>query len=360
VSHVVVGSDRRLLAPGLPGGSPGRPVRRWSRVLLALGSAGLLVAALVGWWAHDQIDAAPGGAPVTIDVLAGQSVHDLIPELERDDVIGNSLLFKAYLHVANVPVLRPGPYVLHRHEAYAAILRAFARGPTVYRLTIPPGFDLRQIAEAVGRIPGHTARGFLATAASGVVRSPYEPPGVNDLEGLLYPDTYLVGPQDSNASILEQMVQRFDQVAASIGLPDAPALVGVSPYQAVIVASLVEREAKLPADRGKVAEVIYNRLRAGRKLQIDATVVYALGGGVSDLTPQDLAVRSPYNTYLVQGLPPTPIASPGRASLEAALHPTPGPWLYFVVVSRNGAEAFSTTLAGQDRNIALARSRGLR
>jgi UPF0755 protein len=234
-----------------------------------------------------------------------------------------------------------------------------SRGPTTYSVIVPPGFTMAQIAARVGTVPGHSSRHFLAVAGSGEVRSPYEPAGVSKLEGLLFPATYSVTSGESDQQILQAMVGRFDQVAQQIGLSRARATVHVSPYQAVTVASMIEKEALLPGDRGKVATVVYNRLAKGMRLQIDATVIYALGRPVTSLSLKDLQVDSPYNTYRVTGLPPTPIASPGLASLEAALHPTPGPWLYYVLVSRNGAEAFSVTYAQQLRNEALAKRRGV-
>lgn len=228
-----------------------------------------------------------------------------------------------------------------------------------YSVVVPPGFTMAQIAARVGAIPGHSARAFLSLAESGAVRSPYEPAGVTKLEGLLFPATYTVTAGESDKQLLEAMVARFDQAARELGLSNAPATVHVSPYQAVTVASLVEKEALLPGDRGKVATVVYNRLARGMKLQIDATVIYALGRPVTSVSAEDLQIDSPYNTYKVNGLPPTPIASPGVASLEAALHPTPGPWLYYVLVSRDGAMAFSETYAEQLQNEALAKQRGL-
>lgn len=234
-----------------------------------------------------------------------------------------------------------------------------SRGPSSYAVVVPPGFTMAQVAAQVGAVPGHSAHRFLVSAQSGLVRSPYEPKDVKSLEGLLFPGTYSVTAGESDLELLRTMVGRFDTEGARIGLSHAPSLVHVSPYQAVTVASMVEREAGLPGDRGKVATVVYNRLAKGMKLQIDATVIYALGHPVTALSLKDLQVDSPYNTYRVQGLPPTPIASPSVASLEAALHPTSGPWLYYVVVSANGKEAFSDTYAQQLQNIALAKRRGV-
>jgi UPF0755 protein len=196
-------------------------------------------------------------------------------------------------------------------------------------------------------------------AQSGTVRSRYEPAGSNNLEGLLLPETYFLSPGDDETAILRKMVDLFDQTADRVNLVNAAAKLKVTPYQVVIVASMVEREAKVPEDRGPIAQVIYNRLNAGMRLQIDATVEYALGEHKTSLLYSDLDVDSPYNTYKVDGLPPGPIASPGQASLEAAAQPTTGPWLYYVLSDSNGKHAFATTLDEFNRLVAEAKQKGI-
>ncbi|MHB1444637.1 MAG: endolytic transglycosylase MltG [Acidimicrobiales bacterium] len=328
---------------------------------LALGLAVLLsLVAVAGLWVEAQINPSTHpGRVVDVSIPAGSSTDSIAGLLAADRVISSSFWFRVYLRLHDGRHFDAGVYALREDESYPAVVKAL-HGPEVSRpLVIPEGFTISQIAQRVGALPGHSAAHFLAVAAGGTVRSPYEPAGSSNLEGLLFPDTYTITPGESDTAILEQMISRFDQVASDIGLSRAPSSVGVSPYQAVIVASLIEREAKLAGDRPLVGEVIYNRLAKGMRLQIDATVLYALGPGHSSLSAADLQVPSPYNTYLVAGLPPGPIADPGQAALEAALHPSTGNYLYYVVVGRDGTEAFSTTLAGQDANIALARSRGL-
>jgi UPF0755 protein len=303
----------------------------------------------------------PGGpgTAVYMTVPPGASSAQVGQLLASHRVILSPGLFRWYLRFHTPVSFRAGTYAAHLHESYVAAIRDLTGTELTARLTIPEGFTLQQVADRVGRLPGRSSTRFLALAKSGQVRSRYEPSGVDNLEGLLFPATYAVTPDEPDLQILSQMVGAFDERAAAMGLDNAPADVGVSPYQALVVASLVEREAKLDPDRGLVAEVVYNRLAKAMKLQIDATVIYALGGHVSVVTNADLQVSSPYNTYRVTGLPPTPIASPGLPSLEAALHPPAGKFLYYVVVKADGTEAFSSTFAGQEANIALARSRGL-
>jgi UPF0755 protein len=197
--------------------------------------------------------------------------------------------------------------------------------------------------------------------ALATVRSKYEPTGSNNLEGLLFPATYqvLLADRANPTKLVRQMVTAFDAQADSIGLGTAAAQLGYTPYQVLTVASMVEEEAKLPGDRGKVARVIYNRLTSGTTLGIDATVEYALQQRTASLTQSQLETDSPFNTRVHTGLPPTPIGSPGRASLLAALHPTPGNWTYFVVVDRNGGEFFTNSYSDFQAASDRARAAGI-
>lgn len=339
--------------PSRRGGRPRSVVQRRRRRLAAGLLAALVVIlillAIVFVVVDHQINPPGGaGAAVTVNVPAGSSVSSLSEVLGRHGVATHPLTLRLYARLEGVPVFRPGEYRLHLHEPYRQIFTTLGQGPLMATISIPEGFTVAQIAARVGHDdPGHTASGFLAAAKSGQVHSAYQPPGSNNLEGLLFPATYQVAPDRSDADLLRLMVGRFDRAGPAAGLAQAKAQLGVSPYQTVTVASIIEREAKLNQDRGKVARVIYNRLGRGMALQVDATVLYGRG---SD-TAADRASLSPYNTYRVKGLPPTPIASPGQASLAAALAPTPGPWLYYCSTS-SGSIAFSTTNAEQDHNLA--------
>jgi UPF0755 protein len=320
----------------------------------------LTLLALIGLWLEHQINPSTHpGRSVDVTVPRGASTAQIAGDLAKDHVISSSFWFRVYLKFHGSGAFQAGVYQVREHDSYAAVVKALHGREVSNHLVIPEGFTVSQIAQRVGALPGHRAAAFLALAEGGTVRSPFEPAGSNNLEGLLFPDTYTITPGETDSAILTQMIGRFDQVADRIGLSSAPASVGLSPYQTVIVASLIEREAKISSDRPLVAEVVYNRLGKGMRLQIDATVLYVLGPGHTTLSTADLSVRSPYNTYLVPGLPPGPIANPGTATLQAALHPATGNYLYYVVVQADGQEAFSATLSGQEANIALARRRGL-
>lgn len=326
----------------------------WLVVLVVLASAAGYL------WLDSQAN--PGGKPgpeVAVVIPAGAGSSEVATVLVHDKVISSSLAFRIYVRLHGAGPFQAGYYKLAQHESFTAVVAGLNHGPVQITVTIPEGFTLAQIADRVGNlVPNHSAKGFMAVADSGRVRSPYEPADSKSLEGLLFPATYTISPGDSDAVIISRMVARFNQAASAAGVDHAAQVLGITPYEVVIVASMVEREAKLPGDRGKVARVIYNRLAAGRPLQIDATLLYVLGA-THVLTRADLTAPGPYNTYVNKGLPPTPIANPGLAALQAAISPTPGPWIYYVVVSSDGAEAFSTTLAQQQANIDLAHRRGL-
>jgi UPF0755 protein len=224
-------------------------------------------------------------------------------------------------------------------------------------LFLPPGRRLDQIANIVATtIPGHTAEKFLAVANSGTIRSKYQPPEINSLEGLLFPDTYSIGADWTDEQIIQRLVDRFDEIADKVGLANAQ---GLTPYQVIVAASLIQTEAKLAEDAPLISAVIRNRLAAGMQLQIDATLCYAKGGCPPLPTDADKTINSPYNTYLIAALPPTPISSMTEASLAAALTPAAVPYLYYVIADANGKHAFATTLAEHNANVAAARQKGL-
>jgi UPF0755 protein len=172
--------------------------------------------------------------------------------------------------------------------------------------------------------------------------------------------TYLMLPGETDATLLQDMVTRFDQQAEAAGLTTASAsALGLTPYQVITTASIVEKEGYIFKNMPDVARVIYNRLAAGTPLQMDSTVLYSLGQDGGPVTPQDLQLHTPYNTYLNAGLTPTPICMPSPQALSAAVHPPAGGWLYFELVAKDGTEAFSDTFAEQLANEKLAQEHGV-
>jgi UPF0755 protein len=338
---------------------------RWARVFLFLAVAGLLVAGGIGFWWQRQVD--PPGQPgeeVSIAIPPGTSTQRIAAILDDRGIISNARLFRVYLRLNGGGPFEAGQYTFRENQAFGDVVAELEGGGEIRydRLTIPEGFTIKKIAERVGRLPGRSADRFLELAESGTVRSRYQKPGSNNLEGLLFPETYSIEEKDDERAILERMVRQFEDVASDVGLDRAARNVGLSPYEALVVASLVESEGKVAEDRPKIARVIYNRLEKGMLLQIDATVIYARGGERREggrVLFSDLEVDSPYNTYKNKGLPPTPISAMGRTALEAALQPEPGPWLFYVKYQKDGTHKFATTLAEHNRNIADAKRRGV-
>jgi UPF0755 protein len=320
-----------------------------------------------GVWVLRQVN--PGGGPgekVTLDIAPGTSVAGVADKLEGKGVVTSARIFRLYLKVRGGPgTVQAGEYELHTNLSMGEAKAALQRGPSIkfVKLTIPEGLTLDAIADRVGALPGHSKDTFLAAARSGTVRSKWQPPGSTNLEGLLFPDTYLITDKEDDTAVLRRLVGRFDQVADEVGLGTPAAAsaarpTGLGPYQLIVAASLVESEAKVKDDRPLIASVIANRLQKGMKLQIDATVLYAIGHKDKVLY-SDLEVDSPYNTYKIDGLPPTPISAAGKASLEAMLHPADTTYLYYVLSDKSGKHAFATTPSEFEALKAEARRKGL-
>ncbi|HEX2024264.1 MAG TPA: endolytic transglycosylase MltG [Acidimicrobiales bacterium] len=341
---------------GLGGG------RRWPFVLLGALLAVLVAGGIVVGWVKAQINpSGPPGQEVQVTVREGMSTSDIAGVLERQGVIKNATVFTYYARFKGADSIKAGEFTLRRNEDMGVVLQTLERGAEIrtQRLTIPEGLTLKEVAAKIGELPGRSPERFLSAAQNGTVRSQLQPPGSTNLEGLILPETYFVDPKDDEVKILSRMVNAFDDHANRIGLPAAATRLRLTPYQVVVVASMVEREARVPEDRAPIARVIYNRLARGMPLQVDATVQYALGKQKERLLFSDLEVSSPYNTYKIPGLPPGPIASPGRDVLGAVLDPPPSPFLYYVLADANGKHAFATSAEEHARLVADARAKGL-
>jgi len=336
--------------------------RRWPWVLGALLVLVIAAGAVALTWFGRQVrPPGPVGAEVTVTVARGATPAAIAQTLEEAEVIRSARFFEFYLKRADASRIEAGDFVLRQSEDLDTVVGVLTSGAAIkagQRLTIPEGLTLGQVAEVVGRLPGRSAAAFTEAVKSGTVRSRYQPQG-QSLEGYVLPETYEVGARETEAQILARLVGAFDGLATDLDLTAAARRLGVTPHQAVVIASLVEREAKVDIDRGPIARVIYNRLARGMPLQIDATVQFALGVNKPRLLLSDLKVDSPYNTYRIPGLPPGPIAGPGRAALSATLSPTPGSWIYYVLTDADGRHAFATTSAEFERFKAESARKGL-
>lgn len=342
--------------------------RRRRRNLAALGIvlALLLPFLLAGGWFVYQLNPPGGaGAAVRIDVEEGWGISEIGDELARRGVVGSSLAFQVYAKVSSAGPFPEGRYRLREDLGVRDAVSSLEAGPvstpvTDVALTVPPGLTLEQIAARVGELPGRSAETFLQLANAGVVRSRYQPAEVTSLEGLLFPDTYRIDEKEDETAILQRLVNQFDAMADAAGIANAPATIGRTPYEAIVIASLIEREAGVEEDRPLISAVIANRLRDGELLQIDAAGCFGKGGCNDEpLTNADKESDSPYNTYRFPGLVPTPISSSGEASLRAAVAPAAVPYKFYVLADESGRHAFAETYEEHQANVAAAQEQGL-
>lgn len=342
---------------------PERPGRggKWLRVLLVISVVGLLVLAALGIWVNGQISPGDPGEEIAVTIPKGATTAQIAAILDEQGVISNARLFRFYVKVKGEGGFQAGDYQMRKNSDFDDVLDVLGEGGKAksLRLTIPEGLTVKQIAERVGRLPGRSAERFTELVNSGQYLSPYSPPGSTNLEGLLYPSTYELKPEDDEAVILQRLIDTMATAGAQVGLDQAQAKVGLTPYEVIIVASMIEREARIPDERGMVARVVYNRLEKGIRLGIDATIRYGVNRPTEPLRKSDLEKDGPYNTRLRAGLPPTPIAAPGEATLFAALNPTPGPWIYYVLADESGRHTFATTDAEFTRAVRVCREKKL-
>jgi UPF0755 protein len=285
------------------------------------------------------------GPKVEIVIPKGSNAQQIGELLEAEGVIRSAMGFRIAIFLNKGDEnFQAGRYEiatgLSARDALDALLES---GPLIesVSVTFPEGKWMTDFARILGEETDIDADAFLRLVQSRRLAPAFVPQDVHMMEGLLFPSTYQVDENDNAETVArrlrDEMVQRIDDLDLA-GIEDR----GYSPYEVLIVASMVEAEAKVPEDRAKIATVIYNRLEKRIPLGIDATVLYALGEHKTELTVSDLQVDSPYNTRIVSGLPPTPIGAPGQASLEAAATPADGDWLYFVLTDCAGHHSFST------------------
>jgi UPF0755 protein len=303
------------------------------------------VIAPLGWFWH-AVGSSGSQQPVSFTVASGASGTDIASSLEERGIIRSSLGFRLLAKVRGVDInYQAGEYPLATNMSAGAVLDAMAKGPVTpegVTLSFPEGLRLEEVAAHVQRDLGIDRTEFLEAARSGRYSlPPYLPEGTSSAEGFLFPNTYEVRADATADDVIERLLDEFQSEAEGLPWDSAPKL-GVTPYQVVVVASMIEREARFAQDRAKIAAVIYNRLKKGMPLQIDATVQYALGSW-DKLTTKDYKVDSPYNTYQIQDLPPGPICNPGLASIEAALEPAKKDYLYYVVIDAKGHHGFTSS-----------------
>jgi UPF0755 protein len=340
-------------------------LRRVAPVIGTIVGVAVLALVLGGVWVARQVNPpnAPGKA-VTVAIPDGSSDSKIASVLAAHGVVTNADVFRYYVKLTSAGPFKSGLYDhLHTPEAMADVVKRLnqaALPPPTRTVVIPEGLWLSEVRAKILQTYPEMKPADLDKALA-TVHSKYQPAGSTNLEGFLFPATYQVLLTDvgNPQKLVAQMVTKFDEEADSLGLNAGAKKLGLTPYQVLTVASMVEEEAKVPGDRPKIARVILNRLGKGMTLGLDTTVEYALQQRVVNITNRQLATPSPYNTRLHAGLPPTPISSPGRASLEAALNPAPGDWLYFVLAAKDGSQYFTSSYSDFQRATAKARAEGL-
>lgn len=314
----------------------------FSLVLLLI----LAVAAAAGYWFFSPYRGF--GSETFIDIEHGMSSRAIARDLERHGVLRSRWAFLAVQALHPGAKLQAGEYRFATSETPWEIFEKIHRGEIFYQdLTVPEGSNIFEIADLLSRmqhLKGVNRQTFLASVPDVNGIRTLDPLAPN-LEGYLFPSTYRITHTTTAKRLLQTMTGEFRKVWASLGGPvDGPAT-----HRIVTIASMVEKETAIPDERPLIASVFYNRLKLGMPLQCDPTTVYAAlldHSYTGVISKSDLASENPYNTYTHEGLPPGPICNPGRASLEAALHPAQTGYLYFVARSDgSGRHTFSTTLS---------------
>lgn len=344
----------------------------WLRILRAVVAA--IILAVIGFviytgarsWFSAQLDPeGEPGADVPVFIETGSTTGDIASNLEAAGVIPNSTFFRYYAEWQDEGNFQAGEYTMQENMSADEAIERLLLGPKQIEygeFVIPEGLWLDEILQqTAAQIPGMTQAQLRAALESGAVQPRYRPDGNDSWEGLLFPAKYFIEDDITPEEVLAKMSNEFAKVTGELGYGAAERTLNLSAYDVIIIASLIEAEAKTDADRPKISRVIHNRLIEGIPLGIDATLIFENGARGEVPDAEQLRTPTPFNTRHpeITGLPPTPIAAPGRASLEAAMNPTPGPWLFYVLIDEQGNHAFAETNADHEANKAIAAEKGL-
>ena len=369
---------------------PPKKKKRRGRSFVALFLTLLLLGGLAGgvWYGWERLQGffnAPdfnsaGVGEVTVQVKKGDTATDIANTLVTKGVVKSA---RAFVEAADANPrsknIQPGFYKLRQQMRArdAVTMLLDLKNKIVTKVTIPEGRSAKQTYDILAKATNIPAAEFAKLAKDPVKLGVPElwfkrsdnKPVAKSIEGFLYPQTYKFDPGATAEDMLRTMVNQFVQVAEEIGFMDKVAVLNITPYDALIVASLAQAEAGVPEDIGKIARVAYNRLYKSfdcKCLQMDVTVNYwlELNGKPTktsgQMTESDLHnPNNPWNTHDKQGLPPSPINNPGKVALEGAMDPPAGGWYYFVAIDKQGHSAFAVTLAEHERNLQTARRNGV-
>lgn len=387
------GGPREIKSRLTDRGKGGGGVKRLGAWAVALGI--VLVLALVSWYGVKKLMGpqyddytGSGSDPVVVQVAEGDTTSDVAKTLTKDHVVASPMAFiDAADQNEKIRGLQPGFYKVKKEMSGSSAVEAITASDAKLAATeIRGGQQLHDVTGPDGKkVPGiytllaqgscddnkkcvtagqlEKAAGDLDLAKLGVPqwavqKASQAPDKTRRLEGLIVPGLYSVKPGASPQEILTTVLTDSAKKFQAWGIGENAKATGYSPYEVLVVASVVEREG-IEKDFGKVARVVYNRLKSGQGLQMDSTVNYELDRPTVRTTGEDRASNSPYNTYQNSGLPPTPISSPSQQAVEAALHAPPGNQQYFVKCAKDGTSCFASTLAEHQKNVAKAQQAGV-
>jgi peptidoglycan lytic transglycosylase G len=310
----------------------------------------ILLALPAGFAVIINIPAGDGKITRIFDFPEGYTLRKFAGDLERGGVISSGRMLLLYARLKNADArIKAGSYQFNDGMSSAEILRRMVAGDIfAYRFAVPEGYSLYQVAELLEKRGLYRKDVFLNQCFD---RSLLQELGIGgrSVEGYLYPSTYTIPPAMTAADLIRMMVGQFDKVYGQ-KFADKAKAAGLSTRDVITLASMIEKEAVVPAERPLIASVFLNRLRIGMPLQSDPTAVYGIRAFTGSVTKQDIQRNTPYNTYLIKGLPPGPIGSPGSAAIEAALEPARTGYFYFVS-RKDGTHQFSVNLEEHNRAV---------
>jgi UPF0755 protein len=329
-------------------------LNKWCGIILVIG----LLTLAAGWLAYVDLmryAAAPADTDGQLEkkivaIEKGQNFKQTTLLLQSQQLIEHPFKFRLLARLQGKDKqIQAGEYLLSAAMPPGDILAVLVNGKVrLYKFTVPEGSTLKQIATIVEKAGLTTRAKFLSAAADAdFVRE--KGIDADSFEGYLFPETYFFPKNTSASEVIAAMVDRFRSVFTDTWEKRA-ADIGLSVHQVITLASIIEKETGAPSERPIISSVFHNRLQRGMRLETDPTVIYGIDDFDGNLTRKHLTTHTPYNTYLISGLPPGPIANPGRAAIEAALYPAETPYLYFVS-KKDGTHQFSTTLADHNRAI---------
>ncbi len=318
-------------------------------LFLAICMAAVISGYLLWSWAYRPNQ--PGTtSEIVVTIPKGRSLKATADILQHRSIITSPTKFIIFARFKGYDKrLKAGEYLLSATMSPAAILEIMVSGAVkLHKLTVPEGYTLYQIAGLVEKAGLASQAEFIKAATDPLLVRKHGLTG-QTFEGYLFPDTYLFPKNISMQKIIATMVKRFRSVFTA-KWEARSAEIGLSVHQVVTLASIIEKETGAPGERALISSVFHNRLKKRMRLESDPTVIYGIKNFDGNLTRKHLTTRTPYNTYKIRGLPPGPIANPGRAALEAALYPADTAYIYFVA-KKDHTHHFSTNLRAHNRAV---------